>query len=590
MRSTGRPVIGITGNFKSEDCLLLLAQAYVEAVAGSGACPVIIPPCPDARTVETTLDRLDGIVFSGGADFSPEYLGEEPLPTGKFSFCPERDASEFLLMRAALERQMPVLGICRGEQLLCLAAGGKIWQDLPSQTGSTIHSQGGPRNEASHGVDILPGTLLEGILESKHISVNSFHHQAVREVPPALRIAAYSEDGVVEAVESAQFKPVLGVQWHPEHLTLTQSVNRKIFKWLAEEAALYRTARTIQDKAVSIDFHCDVPMFFDGDYDIFDGGTNARGNMESGLKGGQRQEQVPSRVDLRRMRLAGQDSAVMAAYIRQGRRDWDGFKAAAAKAESLLKELHDRVARCSDVAGIATTPEEIIELKKQGRTAVVPGLENGYALGLDVNLVDRFAGLGIAYVTLCHNGHNDICDSAYQCECPEHNGLSAFGRTVVHRMNRRGILVDVSHASERTFYDVLECSRTPIVASHSSVWSLCRHPRNLKDEQIKMLASAGGVMGICFYGGFLAEGRETTIKDIVAHIRYVSDLVGTDCVGIGSDFDGGGGVIGCDDSSEMVNLTRELLRSGFSEVEIVKILGGNFLRLMETAQSQALKI
>lgn len=590
MSGTSNPIIGITGNFRAEDRQILLAQAYAEAIAGAGACPVIIPPCPDRNTVEMTLDRLDGIVFSGGADFSPEYLGEDPLQTERSYFCPERDASEFLMMKAALERQMPVLGICRGEQLLCLATGGRIWQDLPSQTGSTGHSQDAPRNEATHGAEVLPGTLLENILGENILKVNSFHHQAVKEVSPALRIAAYSEDGVIEAIESAELKPVLGVQWHPEPLTESQPVNKKIFSWLTGEAALYRKARTLQEKSVSIDFHCDVPMFFDGNYDIFRGGTNARGNMESNLTAAESQEQIPSRVDLRRMRLAGQDSAVMAAYIKQGQRDEEGLAAATAKAESLLKELHERVARYSDVAGIATTPKEIIELKKQGKTAVVPGLENGYALGLDVNLVDRFAELGVVYITLCHNGHNDICDSASQSDSPEHNGLSAFGRTVVRRMNEKGILVDVSHASEKTFYDAVECSRVPIIASHSSVWSLCRHRRNLKDEQIKLLASTGGVMGICFYDGFLAEGREATIKDIVAHIRYVSDLVGTEYVGIGSDFDGGGGVRGCNDSLEMVNLTRELLRSGFSEEEIRKILGGNFLRLMESVQSQALRI
>lgn len=568
---TYKPIIGITGNFRPEDRQILLAEAYVEAVIGAGACPVILPPCDDEHTIGEILDKLDGIVFSGGADFSPGYLGEEPLLIDGFSFCPERDAAEFLLMKAALERQMPVLGICRGEQLLCLATGGRIWQDLPSQKGVTGHSQDAQRDEATHGADILPGTLLDSILGENHLEVNSFHHQAVREVSAALRVAAYSQDGVVEAVESAQFKPVLGVQWHPEHQLLTQPVNRRIFKWLVDEAILYRKARTIQTNAVSIDFHCDVPMLFDGEYDIFHGGPDAL-------------------VDLRRMRLSGQDSAVMAAYIKQGSRDREGLEAATAKAEALLKDLHGRVARYSDIAGIATTPDEIIELKRQGRTAVVPGLENGYALGLDIGQVDKFAGLGIAYMTLCHNGHNDICDSASGSDHPEHDGLSDFGRKVVRRLNQKGILVDVSHASEKTFYDVLECSQTPIVASHSSVWNLCRHRRNLKDEQIRMLASKGGVMGICFYHDFLAEGREATIMDIVAHIRYVSDLVGTDYVGIGSDFDGGGGVMGCNDSSEMINLTRELLRSGFSEEEVCKILGGNLLRLMRTVQSQALKV
>ena len=580
---TDKAIVGISGNFRADDGQILLAKAYAEAVAQAGACPVILPPVSDGQMIADTLDRLDGIVFSGGADFSPEYIGEDPLP-GLDSFNPVRDANEFPMLKMALERQMPVLGICRGEQLLGLATGGKIWQDLPSQTGKTGHSQDAPRPEATHRVNVLPGTLLESILGENTLSVNSFHHQAVREIAPTFRVCAYSEDGVIEAIESTEYKPILGVQWHPECLTESQPVNRKLFKWISDEAALYRKARNIQDKAVSIDFHCDVPMFFDGDYDLYSGGTNARGNMDFSAKGDEKLEQVPSCVDLRKMRLAGQDAAVMAAYIRQGARDEAGLKAATAKAENLLEDLRSRVARYSDVAGIARTPEDIIRLKEQGKTAVVQGIENGYALAGDIDLVDRFAGQGIVYITLCHNGHNDICDSASGQENPEHGGLSEFGRKVVERMNRNGVLVDVSHASEKTFYDAIETSGAPIVASHSSVWNLCRHRRNLKDEQIKLLAEKGGVMGICFYDCFLAEGREATVKDIVEHIKYVKNLVGVDHVGIGTDFDGGGGVKGCNNSAEMICLTRELLREGFSEEDIIKILGGNFLRVMKDVQ------
>ncbi|MBQ7162134.1 MAG: membrane dipeptidase [Bacteroidales bacterium] len=584
-----RPLIGLSGNFRPDDRQTLLAMAYVEAVAQSGACPLVLPPVTDEAGMEALLSRLDGLVFTGGGDFTPEVTGE-PLSPHVGSTNPVRDAFELPLIRKAMDRQMPILGICRGEQLMTLALGGRIYQDIPTEyEGKPLsHSQSQARDVTVHEVTVEPGTLLSRLFPEGRLPVNSFHHQAVRQVPPALRIAARATDGIVEAVESAEFKPFLGVQWHPECLTESVPVMQRLFAWLKEEAVLYHETRRVMGSVVSLDAHCDAPMFFEGDYDIYAGGQIERGKIDFDAQGEEALEMVPARVSLRGMEQGLWDSVVMAAYIKQLGRDEQGLQAATDKAFRLLNETMARTSACPDVAGLARTPDEVLSLKKAGKRAVLLGIENGYALGKDISLVDRFAALGVVYITLSHNGHNDVCDSASEADRPEHHGLSAFGREVVRRMNRCGILVDVSHTSEETFYDAIETSAVPIIASHSSVYALCRHRRNLKDEQIRLLAQKGGVMGICLYHGFLAKDREATLEDAVAHINYVRDLVGVDYVGIGSDFDGGGGIVGCQHSGELVNLIRALVREGYTQEEIEKIAGGNFLRVLRQAQAYAL--
>ena len=195
--------------------------------------------------------------------------------------------------------------------------------------------------------------------------------------------------------------------------------------------------------------------------------------------------------------------------------------------------------------------------------------------------------MGVSYMTLCHNGNNGICDSA-KGE-PEHNGLSKFGQKVVQEMNRTGIMVDISHASEKTFYDVIRISRAPVIASHSSARALCDHPRNLDDDQLRAIASVKGVVQVCLYEGFLSQSHRPTLKDVIQHIDYMVNLIGDDYVGIGSDFDGGGGIEGCNGSNQMVNITRELLRIGYSFESIKKIWGGNLLRVMQAVQDYAAK-
>ena len=216
---------------------------------------------------------------------------------------------------------------------------------------------------------------------------------------------------------------------------------------------------------------------------------------------------------------------------------------------------------------------------------IMRGIENGYAIGHDLALLDYFRSLGVVYMTLCHNGDNDICDSARGNA--EHGGLSAFGREVVGRMNALGMMVDMSHAAESSFYDALELSTAPIVCSHSSSRALCNHPRNLTDDQMKALAAKGGVAQVTLYHGFLRQEGEATILDALEHLHHMVSVMGPEHVGIGTDFDGDGGARGLKDASELIGFTRELLRQRYSEQDLQGIWGGNFLRVMRQVQASA---
>lgn len=235
--------------------------------------------------------------------------------------------------------------------------------------------------------------------------------------------------------------------------------------------------------------------------------------------------------------------------------------------------------------GIAYSTEDLLHLKRQNKKAVFIGIENGYALGKNLQNISMFKEMGVSYITLCHNGDNDICDSARGKG--EWGGLSPFGKEVVAEMNRLGIMIDLSHAAESTFYDVLECSTAPVIASHSSVRALCDHPRNLTDEQLKAIARKGGVVQLCLYKGFINKDSEkASLSDAIRHLEYMINLIGIDHVGIGSDFDGDGELIGCRSTNELINITMRLLELGYSDSDIEKIWGGNLLRIMKEVQGE----
>ena len=202
------------------------------------------------------------------------------------------------------------------------------------------------------------------------------------------------------------------------------------------------------------------------------------------------------------------------------------------------------------------------------------GIENGYAIGKELSNIERYRNMGIVYMTLCHNGDNDVCDSARGCG--EHGGLSDYGKAVVSEMNRVGMMIDLSHAAESTFWQVLELSRKPVVCSHSSCKALCNHPRNLSDEQLRAIAAKGGVVQITMYSGFLREEGEATLHDFMAHLEHAIEVAG---------IDGDGAVVGCSSASQLLNVTRELLRRGYDESDIEKIWGANWLRVMQQVQN-----
>lgn len=560
-----QPVIGITGNFGEKGCEL--AEGYFESVLKAGATPIVIPPFEDKDALANVLDRVDGLLLSGGGDLNPLFTGEEPVPQ-LHAVNYKRDLAELLLIRLAYDRQIPMLGICRGIQMLAVALDGSVWQDIGSQQpGQPLlkHDQQLDRRYASHTVDIATDSIiLRPLLGDGPVAVNSFHHQAVRDAGPRLRVCATAPDGTVEAVESSEHKSILGVQWHPECFILRQDeCMMPLFEWLAREAASFARAKTVHDRTLTLDSHCDTPMFFHKD-----------------IRFDQRDPNVL--VDLHKMTEGRLDATIMVAYIEQKERTDEALLAATAKADRILTQIEKMAAENCTAVDIAYTPADLYRLKREGKKAIMLGIENGYAIGKDLSLVRHFRNRGIVYMTLCHNGDNDICDSARGQG--EWGGLSPFGREVVREMNRLGVMVDLSHGAESSFYDALELSSVPIVCSHSSCRALCDVPRNLTDDQLKALARKGGVAQVTLYKGFLRKDGEASILDAIEHLNHAVNIMGVEHVGIGTDFDGDGGIPGCASAAEVINFTRRLLAERYSETEIAGIWGGNFLRVMQLVQ------
>lgn len=559
------PCIGLSAHWR--EGFACVAGAYSEAVRLAGGTPVVIPPTTDPETLAAAVERIDGLILTGGGDINPLYQHEEPIPElGEGDSA--RDCYDFILLRLAAERQIPVFGICRGHQVINLAYGGTLYQDIYAQRNEMTlkHSQSLPRPEISHTVRIREGSRLREWL-GPSAGVNSFHHQAIREVAPGFVATAFASDGIVEAMESTvPYRQIFSVQWHPETMVAAgDGTMLPLFAHLVGRARIFRQAKAVHRRIVTLDSHCDTPM-------LLEAGASLDRKSAAG------------RVNVPKMSEGRLDAACIVAYLPQGPRDDASLRRAAGNAERIIGEIKRQAAACADVAEIACTPADVHRIKNEGKKAFLIGIENGYALGKEIGRIGRFRDQGVVYLTLCHNGDNDLCDSAKGAG--EWNGLSPLGKEAVREMNRKGMMIDVSHASEKTFYDVIRESRFPVVATHSSARALCNHPRNLTDDQLRVLAEHGGVVQVCLYGGFLSEREEdATILRAVDHLRYLADRIGTDYIGIGSDFDGGGGIPGCNGSNELINLTQALLDAGFGLDDLRKIWGGNFLRVMQTVQS-----
>ncbi|TGE27748.1 dipeptidase [Hymenobacter metallicola] len=382
------------------------------------------------------------------------------------------------------------------------------------------------------------------------------------------------------------------------------------------DPALVTKANTIHNQAFVLDSHEDTPMNL----------------MKPGFDLTKDHEAKEAQVDLPKMQRGGLDGAFWAVYIGQGPRTPEGNAAAKQEALTIFNAIRSAIQANSNRLDLATTEEQALQIRRVGKRAIFIGMENGYPIGQELNSLKSFYDLGVRYITLCHSSNNDICDSATDPTGPEHQGLSAFGKQAVVEMNRLGMMIDVSHTSDSTFYDVLRLTKAPIIASHSSSRALGNSPRNLSDDMLKALARNGGVVQVNLYSpyvktetktperlaaeqafftkwkikGFLniyglpaseqqqaqAEAVEletkfpvalATVQDAVNQIDHIVKVAGIDHVGIGTDFDGGTRLDGLSDVGELPNLTLELVKRGYSEKDINKIWSGNLFRVMKAA-------
>ena len=551
-----RPLIGISAN--TADIDLTLRRVYCDQIVRAGGVPMVLPPVDDAEVLINMLEGIDGLVLTGGADYNPLWYGEQPEKE-LHTINSTRDLPELLLTRLAFNRQIPILGICRGVQTMAIALGGNLVQDLKTPL---KHSQDAPRSEATHSVTITEGSTLYA-LYGQETFVNSFHHQAVKDCGSHLHVVATAPDGVIEAVESTEQKALMGVQWHPEWMG---GEGLKLFEWLTQHSREFKAAKVLHREILTLDSHCDTPMFF-----------------PQGVHFEQRDPKVL--YDLHKMTDGKQDAVTMVAYLPQHPKPGELPEGMSPRqyADSIFDQIEAIVAHENDYVALARTPQQLYENKAMGKKSIMLGIENGLAIEDDIRNIAHFAQRGIVYITLCHNGDNAICDSARGTQT--HGGVSAFGEQVIGEMNRLGVMVDLSHGAETSFFDALSISQTPIVCSHSNCKALCDVPRNLTDAQLKALAQAGGVAQITLYHGFLRKEGEADIRDAMAHLNHAIDVMGIDHVGLGTDFDGDGGIKGLADASELINFTTAFLRQRFSKADIKKIWGENWLRVMRQVQA-----
>jgi membrane dipeptidase len=375
---------------------------------------------------------------------------------------------------------------------------------------------------------------------------------------------------------------------------------------------IIRQADKIHASILTVDTHCDTPMEFSDP--AFDLGVK----HEEGC------------VDFPKMVEGGLHAEFFAVFTGQGPRNDSTFAIVHQKAIDIFDAIHRNVEKNSSAAEIATTPDDAYRLRKEGKIAAFIGVENGYPIGKDITKVKEFYDLGARYITLAHTKNNDICDSSTDPAGPENDGLSLFGTQVVKEMNRLGMMVDISHISDKSFFDVLKVTNAPVIASHSSCRALCGSPRNLSDDMLLALKENGGVIQICILGNYLKTPepnpeldsklkdlqnkygdynsladsvkkevrkeykqiqktyeKSATVKDVVDHIDHGVQVIGIDYVGIGTDFDGGGGVEGCRTASDVKNITIELLHRGYTKNDITKIWGGNIMRVLQKVEDLA---
>ena len=365
-------------------------------------------------------------------------------------------------------------------------------------------------------------------------------------------------------------------------------------------------AQAIHEAVLTIDSHDDIP---------FDFATDAVDPLDAARQ-----------VNLQKMRAGGLDMGFFIVYVGQTQRTPENYARAQADAMTKFDAIHRMTGEMyPDLIELAYSADDVERIHASGKLVAAIGIENGYVIGRDLSTLERYHQLGARYVTLAHNGHNDIADSAQARpqlgDAPaEHNGISEFGERAIAEMNRLGIMVDISHISKAAALDAIRLSRAPVIASHSNTLAITDHPRNMDDETLLALRDNGGVMQATALAAFvkaltpalqdatravLAEyGTESfrdwfaltteqqaevktrlreigyaDVGDFIDHVDYAVNLIGIDHVGLSSDFDGGGGVLDWFDAGETANVTAELVRRGYSREDIEKLWGGNLLRV-----------
>lgn len=397
----------------------------------------------------------------------------------------------------------------------------------------------------------------------------------------------------------------------------TQACSKTSDESLHQNISLSSSALELHDRILTLDSHADTPLRL----------------IEPGFDLAERHDphETGSKLDYPRMIEGGLDAVFFAAFVAQGIRDDDGHSRARELALEMLDAVWASAEKNSDIVGIALNPEDAAVLEAEGKRAIYLSIENGYPIGNDLKNVELFYNKGVRYVTLVHSTNNDLADSATDSGGPEHGGISPLGASVVEEMNRLGIMVDVSHGSDETFYDAIELSKAPIIATHSNARTVTDHPRNMSDDMLRLIAKNGGVVQLTMLSDYLRDAPQNperdsalaslraslkpsnemtegerkaardqlreirtqypdplaTVQNAVDHIDHIVSIAGIDHVGIGCDFDGGGGIDGVFDASEVMNITVELVRRGYSEQDIEKIWSGNLLRVFAEVQAVA---
>jgi membrane dipeptidase len=386
------------------------------------------------------------------------------------------------------------------------------------------------------------------------------------------------------------------------------------------EEELIQKALDIHNRVLTVDTHADTPLRM----------------IQPGFDMSERHDprETGSKVDYPRMIEGGLDAIFFAAFVAQDIRDDDGHSRAKNLCLQMIDSIVTSTKRNSDLVGLALDPDDAYSLENEGKRAIYIGIENGYPIGNDLSNIELYYERGVRYITLVHSSNNDLADSATDPNGSEHGGLSDFGSEVVKEMNRLGIMVDISHGNDSLFYDAISVSKAPIIASHSNARVVTNHVRNMSDEMLKLIAKNGGVVQLTMLADYLREvppnierdsaiavlranmkqfdkmtqeeqrlarnayqeindkypTPSATVEHVVDHIDHIIKIAGIDHVGIGCDFDGGGGIEGVFDASEVMNITIELVKRGYSENQIEKIWGGNLIRVFKEVQTVSKKI